>query len=70
VPEVAGVASSLIGASQNAASAVCAILASLIFANDVRSSIIMMGSLGAATVLLFAGRHWFMAGQTLHGEHV
>jgi len=70
VPEVAGVASSLIGASQNAASAVSAILASLMFANDVRSSIVLMGALGASTVLLFGGRHWFMAGQPLHGDHV
>ena len=68
VPEVAGVASSLIGASQNAGSAASAIAASLIFANDVRTSVILMASLGAAAVLLFAFRNRFMGSQEIVGH--
>lgn len=70
VPEVAGVASSLIGATQNTASAITAIAASLMFSGDVRSSVTLMGVLGAATVLLFVGRDRFMGAQALHGDHI
>lgn len=70
VPEVAGVASSLIGATQNAASAISAVVTSMLFANDARSAVTIMGVLGLATVLLFVTRDRFMGAQPLHGDHI
>ena len=70
VPEIAGVASSLMGAAQNAASATTAIIASILFANDVRSSVSLMAILGLAAVALFLARNLFMGDQEIHGEHM
>jgi len=70
VPEVAGVAASLIGATQNAASAISAVLASMLFASDARSAVSIMGILGLVTVLLYFARDKFMGPQALHGDHI
>ncbi len=57
VPKIAGVASSLMGATQNFASAVTAIVASVIYDGSVRNTLVILCGCGFATVLLFVGRH-------------
>jgi DHA1 family bicyclomycin/chloramphenicol resistance-like MFS transporter len=56
VPKIAGVASSLIGATQNVASSIAAISASIIYDGSIRNVVIILGGLGLATTLLFVGR--------------
>jgi DHA1 family bicyclomycin/chloramphenicol resistance-like MFS transporter len=66
VPKIAGVASSLIGATQNVASAASAIAASIIYDGSIRNVVIILGTLGLATSLLFAGRRWVLGDVPLY----
>ncbi len=68
VPKIAGVASSLIGATQNVASASSAIAASVIYDGSVRNVVIILGTLGLATSILFAGRRLVMGDAPLYSE--
>ena len=68
VPKIAGVASSLIGATQNVASAASAIAASIIYDGSIRNVVIILGALGLATSLLFAGRRLVMGDAPLYSE--
>lgn len=56
LPSIAGVASSIIGTLQNILGATGAILGALIYNGSVRNSIIIIGSAGVASVLIFLAR--------------
>jgi DHA1 family bicyclomycin/chloramphenicol resistance-like MFS transporter len=66
VPEIAGVASSLMGTTQSIASAATAIMASLIYDGSVRNVVVIMSILGLATVVLFLARNLVLGGQPLY----
>jgi DHA1 family bicyclomycin/chloramphenicol resistance-like MFS transporter len=68
VPKIAGVASSLIGATQNVASSVAAISASIIYDGSIRNVVIILGGLGLATSLLFVGRRLVLGDVPLYGS--
>lgn len=56
LPRIAGVASSIIGTLQNILGATGAILGALIYNGSVRNSIIIIGSAGVASVIIFLAR--------------
>jgi len=66
VPEISGVASSLIGTIQNVAAAASSIVGSLIYDGTPGRVVINMAVCGAAVFLLFAGRNLLMGGRPLH----
>jgi DHA1 family bicyclomycin/chloramphenicol resistance-like MFS transporter len=57
IPHVAGAASSLMGASQNALSSASAIVGGLIYNGSVTNSVLLMGSFGTLVLLIFLGRN-------------
>ncbi len=66
VPEIAGVAASLIGTLQNVAGAVSAISSGLLYDGTISNIVVVMGFFGLATLLTFLARNLIMRG---HGFH-
>ena len=66
LPKVAGVASSIIGTTQNIFGASGAILAALIYDGTVRNAIIIMAISGSVTTLIFLLRPWIAPGPVVH----
>ncbi len=56
LPRIAGVASSIIGTTQNAVGASGAILAALIYDGTVRNAVVIMATTGGITTLIFLFR--------------
>jgi len=54
LPKIAGVASSIIGTAQNVVGAASAIFGAVIYNGSVRNSVLIIGSAGAATVVVLA----------------
>ena len=66
LPKIAGVASSIIGTLQNLAAAGSAIFGALIYNGSVRNSVIIIGSAGVATVVIFVLKPLIAPGSFLH----
>ena len=71
LPRIAGVASSIIGTSQNAVGAGAAVSAAMIYDGSVRNTVILMGLSGAAVTLVYMLRPLLAPGNLVHhGEEV
>lgn len=71
LPKIAGVASSIIGTSQNAFGAAGALVGAAIYDGSVRNAVIIMGSAGALTTIVFLLRPLIMRGQIVqHPEEL
>jgi DHA1 family bicyclomycin/chloramphenicol resistance-like MFS transporter len=66
LPKIAGVASSIIGTTQNVVGASGAILAALIYDGTVRNAVIIMAVTGSLTTLVFLLRPWISPGPVVH----
>jgi DHA1 family bicyclomycin/chloramphenicol resistance-like MFS transporter len=66
LPKIAGVASSIIGTLQNLAAAGSAIWGALIYNGSVRNSVVIIGSAGVATVVIFVLKPLIAPGSFLH----
>jgi DHA1 family bicyclomycin/chloramphenicol resistance-like MFS transporter len=66
LPKIAGVASSIIGTSQNVAGAAGAMLAALVYDGSVRNAVIIMGVAGTLTTLVYLLRPWIAPGLVVH----
>ncbi len=66
LPKIAGVASSIIGTTQNAVGASGAILAALIYDGTVRNAVIIMAFTGILTTAIFLLRPWIAPGPLVH----
>ena len=66
LPKIAGVASSIIGTTQNVVGASGAILAALIYDGTVRNAVIIMAITGSLTTLVFLARPWIAPGPVVH----
>jgi DHA1 family bicyclomycin/chloramphenicol resistance-like MFS transporter len=66
MPKIAGVASSILGTTQNIVGAGGAILGALLYDGTVRNSIFIMGIAGVATMLIFVLRPWIAPGPLVH----
>jgi len=66
LPNIAGVASSIIGTLQNLAAAGSAILGALIYNGSVRNSVVIIGSAGVVTVIIFVLKSLIAPGPLLH----
>lgn len=66
LPKIAGVASSIIGTSQNIFGASGAILAALIYDGTVRNAVIIMASTGTLTAVVFLLRPWICNEPMVH----
>ena len=66
LPKIAGVASSIIGTSQNVLGASGAILAALIYDGSVRNAVIIMATTGTVTTIVFLLRPLIAPGLRLH----
>jgi len=66
LPKIAGVASSIIGTLQNLAAAGSAILGALIYDGSVRNSVVIIGSAGVVTVIIFVLKPLIAPGPMLH----
>jgi DHA1 family bicyclomycin/chloramphenicol resistance-like MFS transporter len=56
LPRIAGVASSIIGTLQNIFGATGALLGAAIYNGSIRNSVVIIGSAGLATVLIFVAK--------------
>jgi DHA1 family bicyclomycin/chloramphenicol resistance-like MFS transporter len=66
MPRIAGVASSILGTTQNLAGAGGAILGALIYEGTIRNSIVIMGASGTLTMLIFFSRSLIAPGPLVH----
>lgn len=66
LPKIAGVASSIIGTTQNVLGASGAVLAALIYDGTVRNAVIIMATTGIVTMLVFLLRPWIAPGPLVH----
>ena len=66
LPRIAGVASSIIGTTQNAVGASGALLAALIYDGTVRNAVIIMAATGTLTTLIFLFRPLICPGRMVH----
>ncbi len=66
LPKIAGVASSIIGTLQNIFGASGALLGAAIYDGSVRNTVIILGSAGTLTVLVFLLRPLIMRGAIVH----
>jgi DHA1 family bicyclomycin/chloramphenicol resistance-like MFS transporter len=68
MPRIAGVASSIIGTSQNVFGASGAILGAMIYNGTVRNAVLIMASAGTVTACVFLARPLFVTELRLHGR--
>lgn len=66
LPRIAGVASSIIGTTQNVIGASGAVLAALIYDGTVRNAVIIMAISGTSTAVVFLLRPWICQGPIVH----
>ena len=66
LPKIAGVASSIIGTTQNVVGASGAVLAALIYDGTVRNAVIIMAITGTLTAVVFLLRPWICPGPLVH----
>jgi DHA1 family bicyclomycin/chloramphenicol resistance-like MFS transporter len=66
LPKIAGVASSIIGTTQNVVGASGAVLAALIYDGTVRNAVIIMATTGTVTTVVFLLRPFIAPGVQLH----
>ncbi len=66
VPEIAGVAASILGTAQNLAAAASALISSALYDGSIRNVVVTMGVFGAATLLTFLCRSLIMGEQPIH----
>ena len=66
LPKIAGVASSIIGTTQNVFGASGAIIAALIYDGTVRNAVIIMATAGTLTAVVFLLRPWICNGPMVH----
>lgn len=66
LPSIAGVASSIIGTLQNLVGAAGALLGALIYNSTVHNSVIIMGAISIAVVIIFLLRRWIAPGPLYH----
>jgi hypothetical protein len=66
LPKIAGVASSIIGTIQNVLGAAGAIGGAMLYNGSVRNTIIVMGSIGALTVVILVLRPLIVTGPIYH----
>lgn len=66
LPRIAGVASSIIGTLQNLAAAASAIAGALIYNGSVRNSVVIIGTAGAATLVVFLLKPLIAPGPFMH----
>jgi DHA1 family bicyclomycin/chloramphenicol resistance-like MFS transporter len=66
LPKIAGVASSIIGTLQNLVAAVSAVFGALIYNGSVRNSVVIIGSAGVTTVLVFFLKPLIAPGPFMH----
>jgi predicted MFS family arabinose efflux permease len=68
LPKIAGVASSILGTSQNVIGASGAILGALIYDGSVRNAVIIMAATGTLTAGVFLLRPLLVPGPLVHHE--
>ncbi len=66
LPKIAGVASSIIGTIQNVLGAAGAIVGAMLYDGSVRNTVIVMGSVGAVTVVILLLRPLIVRGRIYH----
>lgn len=66
LPKIAGVASSIIGTTQNVFGASGAILAALIYDGSLRNAVIIVAAAGITTTIIFLLRPWISPGPVVH----
>jgi len=66
VPNIAGVAASLIGSLQNVAGAISAIASGLLYDGTISNIVVIMGFFGMATLAVFAVHSLVMGGRPFH----
>lgn len=68
VPEVAGVAASVLGTVQSMSGAASAIVCSALYDGSVRNVAVVLGSAGVASLLLFLAKQRILGGSPVHGH--
>ena len=68
VPNIAGVAASIIGTIQNIAGATSAIVSGLLYVGTISNIALVMGFFGMATLLAFLARGLLLGSNGVHGE--
>jgi DHA1 family bicyclomycin/chloramphenicol resistance-like MFS transporter len=66
LPKIAGVASSIIGTVQNLVAASSAIFGAMIYNGSVRNSVVIIGSAGVATIVIFVLKPLIAPGPFMH----
>ena len=70
MPKIAGVASSIIGTLQNVIGASGALFAALIYDGSIRNTVVIMGTVGALTVIVFIARPWIAPNIVHHPDEL
>ena len=70
MPKIAGVASSIIGTLQNVIGASGALFAALIYDGSIRNTVVIMGTVGTLTVIVFIARPWIAPNIVHHPDEL
>jgi DHA1 family bicyclomycin/chloramphenicol resistance-like MFS transporter len=66
VPNISGVAASIIGTLQNLAASISSIVTGIIYDGTVRTALVIMGTFGIVTMITFLFRALILGGHALH----